>query len=300
MRNSKYPTQADILNDIVDYSVFDHRIIVAGSRGFYDYDFFSTQMKEIIAEIKGNFIFYSGMASTGADKLIVDFCKNEGYLYHPYPADWDRFGKGAGYVRNNIMASTATWLIAFHDGKSNGTAHMIKVAKENGLRIMVINIDKIDKPEAPTTRTIKLFTIQVPQWRLCNAIGVKFVDITAKSGIPAFAPSMDDVYAYKHGLMSEEQYTTIYKDRMFQSREQNAKYWKHLLKFDAMAFGCYCTPGDFCHRHLFIEMAKEYLEKEDIIVEMCGELTKERVEKEFETLGLPQIKEKANDEGVAK
>ncbi len=292
MRHAKYPTQDDILNDIVDYSIFDHRIIVAGSRGFYDYEFFEKQIKEIIAGIEGNFIFYSGMASSGADKLIVDFCKKEGYLYHPYPADWDRFGKGAGFIRNGHMADTGTWLIAFYDGKSPGTTHMIKVAKEKGLRIMVINISELGKPEVPTSRTVKLWTIQVPQWRLTNALGIKFVDITAKSGVQAFAPGFDDVFSYKNGLISQEEYTRIYNDRMFMSRENNAKYWKQLLKYDAMAFGCYCKPGEFCHRHLFIEMAKEYLEREDITVVMCGELTKEVVEAEMSKLG---VKEESHD-----
>lgn len=294
MRNPKYPTQDDILNDIVDFSIFDNRIIVAGSRGFDNYSFFETQVKEIISGIEGNFIFYSGMASSGADKLIVDFCKKEGYLYKPYPADWEGKGKGAGMFRNNLMAATATWLIAFHDGKSPGTAHMIRVAKQKGIRVIVINISEYMKKGIQTTRTVKLYTIQVPQWRLCNPIGVRFVDITAKSGVKAFAPDMDDVLAYKNGEITEQEYTLRYNDRMFQSRENNSKYWDHLLSHDAMAFGCYCTPGQFCHRHLFIQMAKEYIERQDIRVELCGELTKERVENEFKTIGLNGVQ---NNEG---
>ena len=289
MRHAEYPTQQQILDDIVDYRVFDNRIIVAGTRGFSDYKFFSEKIKEIISDVEGNFIFYSGMASTGADKLIVDFCEKEGYLYHPCPADWDRFGKGAGYIRNNIMASDATRLIAFHDGKSRGTAHMIKVARDNGLRVTVINIDKFDQPDTPSTRIIKLWTIQVPQWRLCNALGIKFVDITAKSGIEAFAPRMEDVFSFKNGYISEEEYTRIYNDLMYQSRiGKYSKYWKQLLKYDAIAFGCYCPIGDFCHRHLFVEMVKEYLECEDVTVLICGELRKDIVEAELSKLGIKQ------------
>ena len=136
MRHAEYPTQEQILNDIVDYKVFDNRIIVAGTRGFNDYEFFSNKIKEIIAGIEGNFIFYSGMASSGADKLIVDFCKKEGYLYHPCPADWDRFGKGAGFIRNGFMASTATWLIAFHDGN-----------KQKNLFSFICNVSKRPKKD---------------------------------------------------------------------------------------------------------------------------------------------------------
>lgn len=286
MRTHTLPTQDEILNDIVDCKIFDNRIIVAGTRGYDDYESFATTVKELIAGVKGNIIFLSGMAKTGADKLIIDFCKNEGYLHYPYPADWDRFGKGAGFIRNSTMADNGTWLIAFHDGISNGTAHMIKVAKEKELRINVININQVDEGAIA-----KLYTIQVPHWRLANQLGIKFIDITAKSGIQAFAPDMENVMAYKSGQMSQEDYTRFYRDKMFVSQKTNEKFWKHLLKFPVMAFGCYCPPGEFCHRHLFIEIAKEYLERFDVKVELCGEITKEFVEQEVaKTVQITQAK----------
>lgn len=285
MRPSKLPTQQDILNDITDQSIFDERIIVAGSRNYYDYDFFAKQMKEIIKDIKGNIVFYSGMASSGADKLIIDFCLNEGYLYYPYPAEWDKFGKKAGFLRNNFMADTATWLIAFHDGSSPGTAHMIKIAKEKELRLTIIDISKdLQK------RKVKLFTIQVAQWRLCNSIGVKFLDITAKSGIEAFSPDMENVYSYKNKHITEEEYTRLYLDKMTQSRSDNKKFWNHLLKFDSIAFGCYCPPNTFCHRHLFIKLAKDFFEENDFEVKLCGEITKESVDKEITEVVKSSVK----------
>ena len=56
-----------------------------------------------------------------------------------FPAKWDKYGKSAGYRRNTEMADYADALIAFWDGKSRGTAHMIKIAKERNLKIRLIS-----------------------------------------------------------------------------------------------------------------------------------------------------------------
>lgn len=54
-----------------------------------------------------------------------------------FPANWDKYGNGAGYIRNNQMALYADALVAVWDGKSRGTKHMIEVAKEKGLKVFV-------------------------------------------------------------------------------------------------------------------------------------------------------------------
>lgn len=57
-----------------------------------------------------------------------------------FPANWDKFGKSAGYIRNKQMAEYADALIAVWDGVSKGTHHMIKSAEENGLQIYIHRI----------------------------------------------------------------------------------------------------------------------------------------------------------------
>lgn len=54
-----------------------------------------------------------------------------------FPANWDKHGKSAGYIRNNQMALYADALIAIWDGKSRGTDHMIKEAKRKGLKVFI-------------------------------------------------------------------------------------------------------------------------------------------------------------------
>jgi hypothetical protein len=46
-----------------------------------------------------------------------------------YPADWKRYGRKAGPIRNRLMAENAEALIAIWDGKSRGAMDMIKQAR---------------------------------------------------------------------------------------------------------------------------------------------------------------------------
>ena len=81
----------------------------------------------------------------GADKLGEQYAKIAHYELSKFPADWDKLGKRAGYVRNAEMAKFAVEddsygvLIAFWDGQSRGTKHMIDLAKRYGLEVHVVN-----------------------------------------------------------------------------------------------------------------------------------------------------------------
>lgn len=54
-----------------------------------------------------------------------------------FPADWKRYDKLAELIRNKEMAVYADALIAVWDGESRGTGHMIRTARERGLRVFV-------------------------------------------------------------------------------------------------------------------------------------------------------------------
>ena len=67
------------------------------------------------------------------------------YPIKRFPADWENLGRGAGYVRNVQMAFYADALIAFWDGESRGTKHMIDIAKEKGLMVRVIQDERTNQ-----------------------------------------------------------------------------------------------------------------------------------------------------------
>lgn len=58
-----------------------------------------------------------------------------------FPADWDMYGKSAGYRRNTEMAEYANALIAIWDGQSRGTKHMIDEAAKRNLEVFVYRVN---------------------------------------------------------------------------------------------------------------------------------------------------------------
>ena len=78
----------------------------------------------------------SGTAQ-GADKLGEFWATEFSIPCERFPADWNLYGKAAGYKRNEQMAEAAEALIALWDGKSPGTKHMIDIAKRKNLRVYV-------------------------------------------------------------------------------------------------------------------------------------------------------------------
>lgn len=61
-----------------------------------------------------------------------------GYSVDQYPADWDTYGKSAGYRRNEDMAKIADACIVFWDGESRGSKHMIDIAEREGLPLRIV------------------------------------------------------------------------------------------------------------------------------------------------------------------
>jgi len=110
------------------------KVIIAGSRSFEDYQLLEQTLTQLFPE---EVDIVSGTAM-GADKLGEAYAKKYALEVHRYPADWDGLGKRAGYVRNKQMAEVSDALVAFWDGKSSGTRHMIELALDYGLDVFVI------------------------------------------------------------------------------------------------------------------------------------------------------------------
>lgn len=111
-------------------------VIIAGGRDFKDYNLLKETCAKALAN-KSKIEIVSGTAE-GADKLGEQYALLRGFQIKRFPADWKVYGKAAGYKRNEEMALYADALIAFWDGKSRGTAHMINLAKEHGLKVKVV------------------------------------------------------------------------------------------------------------------------------------------------------------------
>lgn len=76
----------------------------------------------------------------GVDKIGEALAIDSNIPVKRFPADWSQYGKAAGPIRNRQMAAYADALIAVWDGKSRGTANMIKEAKKAGLTVYVYEV----------------------------------------------------------------------------------------------------------------------------------------------------------------
>lgn len=116
-----------------------YKIIIAGGRDFMDYNLLKEKANKILQEKRVSYkiVIISGCAR-GADTLGLRYASENAFDVEEYPADWDKYGKKAGYMRNVEMAKNADALIAFWDSKSKGTKHMIDIATERNLPIRVI------------------------------------------------------------------------------------------------------------------------------------------------------------------
>ncbi len=112
------------------------KIIVAGSRDFNDYELLKNELGFVLNN-KNDIEIVSGTAK-GADRLGENYAKEFNLKLKKFPADWDTYGKRAGYIRNEEMAKYADKCIVFWDGESKGSKHMIDLAKKHGLEVIVI------------------------------------------------------------------------------------------------------------------------------------------------------------------
>ena len=117
----------------------DYRVIIAGCRDFDDYALLKERCNDYLCEKMEthNVIIVSGHAS-GADALGERFAEEHGLQCEIHPADWGKYGRSAGPIRNAEMAEVSDALIAFWDGLNPGTRSMIELARKKGLQVSVV------------------------------------------------------------------------------------------------------------------------------------------------------------------
>ncbi len=111
-------------------------VIIAGTRTFLDYDLLCSKCDHYFSRIKPTAIICG--EACGADRLGKRYAEEHGIPVLSFPAEWDKYGKSAGYIRNQQMAVHADALIAFWDGESKGTHNMITIAKNKGLPCRIV------------------------------------------------------------------------------------------------------------------------------------------------------------------
>lgn len=116
------------------------KIAIVGSRSLEDYVFFRSRIsywimffqKEYKEDLDINII--SGGAS-GIDSIASKYSFEYNYPLIEHKANWDRYGKPAGFIRNQQIAKECDILICFWDGKSKGAKNTYDIAKKKGRKV---------------------------------------------------------------------------------------------------------------------------------------------------------------------
>ena len=111
--------------------------LVSGKRDFTDFEKFSECMNEAVSCVDDEITIVEGGAR-GTDALAKRYALERGFILKEFPADWDKYGKAAGSIRNSEMMEFVKGMehraaVFFWDGRSKGTGDCLKKVKKAGI-----------------------------------------------------------------------------------------------------------------------------------------------------------------------
>jgi len=112
----------------------DARLLVTGSRCWIDIDTIWHALRMFRSQCSNQPTLICGHCPTGADAIAEHAAKELGYTLELYPAEWQRYRKRAGFIRNEVMVqSKPTHCFAFIVEHSRGASHCLALANKAGI-----------------------------------------------------------------------------------------------------------------------------------------------------------------------
>ena len=121
------------------------RVVIAGSRGFCDYEAACRFIDQCLNLCEKEEIIVLSGGARGADALGERYAYERGFAIERYPARWKIYGKAAGIRRNQQMAEVCDLVICFWDGESRGTKSMITLARKYSKPIFIKTLKVLAK-----------------------------------------------------------------------------------------------------------------------------------------------------------
>lgn len=110
----------------------ERRLLVCGSRGINDKDWIFSQIESYWYEhlaCYSNPIMIEG-AARGVDLIAKAYAVENNWEVEEYPAEWDKYDRGVGYIKNDIMVKAADEVLILWDGESRVTKNDIDLCKK--------------------------------------------------------------------------------------------------------------------------------------------------------------------------
>ena len=118
------------------------KLLVCGGRDYNDYG----RVERAIKVIQDNYsAFVTGIISgnaRGADRLGEEYAAKNDLELEVYPAQWNKYGKRAGWLRNIQMAEEGKPNVILAMPGGRGTDMMIKIGVDKKIETVVVNKDK--------------------------------------------------------------------------------------------------------------------------------------------------------------
>lgn len=112
------------------------RLLICGDRDWSDWD----AVERVVEELKPDVVIQGD--ARGADTIAAEVAEALGIKVLSFPANWERYGRGAGHIRNQQMLDLGKpdRVVAFHANidKSKGTKDMVARARKAGIPTEVV------------------------------------------------------------------------------------------------------------------------------------------------------------------
>ena len=115
------------------------RVLICGSRDWTRKNIIERELNKL--EPSKTLIIHGG--ARGVDRLAGKLAKERGIEVIVFPAEWDKYGKAAGMIRNQQMLKEGKpdLVLAFSENieYSKGTKNMRDISEDAGVEVRVIS-----------------------------------------------------------------------------------------------------------------------------------------------------------------
>lgn len=113
------------------------KLIIAGSRSFNNYDKLEKEVLKFLKQHKrkGEEVQIISGHARGADRLGERFADKFGLKKIIMPAEWEKYGQSAGFIRNKKMVKAGTHCLCFWNGISSGMIDLVANLSHEVIRV---------------------------------------------------------------------------------------------------------------------------------------------------------------------
>jgi len=110
------------------------KLLIAGSRNFCSEENYNLLCSEV-EKLEFSSIISGG--AKGADTLAERYAFERNIPIEIIKPEWEKFGKKAGFIRNELMWEMCDFGIVFWDGRSKGTKHSLDLSRDYNKKLIV-------------------------------------------------------------------------------------------------------------------------------------------------------------------